>query len=177
MAEPFIGEIRIFSFGYNPEGWFPCDGRLLGVAEFTALFSLLSDVYGGDGRNTFALPNFQGRVPITYGRGAGLSDFRLGQVGGLEAQSLSVANMPIHNHGLLAIETEADTDDPSNGLLADARSNTYAKPNSQNPPPLNTNLLEGCIASTGEGEQVNNMQPYLCLNFCIAWTGVYPSRT
>jgi microcystin-dependent protein len=177
MAEPFIGEIRIFSFGYNPEGWFPCDGRILTVAEYQSLFSLLTNVYGGDGRTTFALPNYQGRVPITFGHGAGLSNFRIGQVGGVEAQSLSVATMPIHNHGLLATETEADTVDPGDGLLANARSSTYAKPNTQDPPPLNTQLLEGCISSTGKGEQVNNMQPYLCLNFCIAFQGAYPVRS
>ena len=175
MAEPFIGEIRIFAFNFEPRGWFFCDGRLLSISQYSALFSLLGTYYGGNGQSTFALPDLRGRVPINQGAGPGLSTYAIGQSAGLEKVTLLVNNLPPHSHGLMATGTEADTDIPTDAALANARSNTYVKPDSN--PALNTALKTGSIGSTGEGLMVENRQPYLSLNFCIAYLGIFPSRS
>ena len=177
MSDSYIGEIRIFSFKFAPRGWFLCDGQLLNIVDYTALFSLLSTIYGGNGHSTFGLPNFNGRIPISYGAGPGLiNDYAIGDVGGFERQFLTMDAMAAHSHNLLASEDEANTDDPSNAVFGNTRSNTYVKPNPSSPPPLNTKLIEDCISATGKGLAVDNMQPSLCLNFCICAEGVYPPR-
>src|ERR1700691_170359 len=113
MAEPFLGEIRIFGFTFNPQGWALCNGQLLSITQNSALFSLLGTYYGGDGRTTFALPNLQGRVPIHQGNGGGLSPYVIRQPGVVETATLTVGNLPAHNHLATCNNTPGPNVDPT----------------------------------------------------------------
>ena len=175
MSEPYIGEIRLFAFNFAPRGWFFCEGQILPINQYSSLFSLLGTYYGGDGRNTFALPDLRGRVPLGCGRAATGTQYPIGQAAGTEVNYLAVSNLPPHTHALMATTTEADTDLPNGAALANARSNTYLKPESG--PVLNTQFIADSISSVGNGHAVENRQPYLALNYCIAYIGYYPSRS
>ena len=165
MAEPFLSEIRIMSFGFPPKGWALCDGQLLPINQNQALFSLLGTTYGGDGRVNFGLPNLQGRVPIHMGSG-----HTLGERGGEQAHTLSIAEIPTHVHVAKASATNGDTQFASANILA-AALNVYA-------PPTNLTSLSPTSITTVGGSQAHlNMQPFLVLNFCIALQGIFPSQT
>ncbi len=168
--DPFIGEIRLFGFNYAPIGWFPCDGRALPIAQYSALYALLGTQFGGDGITNFKLPDYRGRVPLSMGQSTGTSNYVMGQFGGGETVALTANNLPAHTHTLMANSTEANTDNPSAAALANARSNTYyaAAPN--------TPMIAGSIGATGSSAAFSVMEPYLCVNFCIAYEGVFPSR-
>jgi microcystin-dependent protein len=116
MANPFIGEIRMFGGNFAPRQWALCDGQLLSIAQYQALFSLLGTTYGGNGVSTFALPNLQGRLALGYGQGPGLSNYALGQTGGSETVTLTTSTMPGHNHSLLATTNAGDQTDPTGHL-------------------------------------------------------------
>ena len=107
MSEPFLGEIRMFGFGFAPQGWAPCNGQLLPISQNTALFSLLGTTYGGDGRTTFALPDMRSRVPVCQGQGPGLSSYAEGQAGGAETVTLAATQMPGHTHPVKASQSAA----------------------------------------------------------------------
>ncbi|MGA1790014.1 MAG: phage tail protein [bacterium] len=170
MSEPFIAEIRIFAGNFAPRNWAFCNGQLLPIAQHTALFSLIGTTYGGDGRTTTALPNLQGRAPMHPGRGPGLTDRRLGQKGGVETVTLTEAQMPQHTHTLQATEEEVDRRDPQNRFLAEGEQ-VYG-------PATNLgNMADGALTSNGGSQQHNNMQPYIAVNFIIALTGIFPSRS
>ena len=165
MSEPFLGEIRMMSFGFPPRGWATCNGQLLPINQNQALFSLLGTTYGGNGQVNFALPNFQGRTPIHVGGG-----HTLGQLGGEQNHTLSPAEMPRHTHlvqgstnsvGAVAI--------PSNAVLAPAN-NAYHLPSAL------TSLHPGSLTSAGGGQAHLNAQPYLALNMTIALQGIFPSQ-
>ena len=177
MAEPYVGEIRNFGFTYAPEGWAVCAGQLLSISQYADLFSLLGTTYGGDGHATFALPDLRGRVPINVGHGLGLRQYSMGQKAGSEEVTLTAQNLPAHSHDLMATTTEADTDVPSGGALANSRSNTYLSPTTSPVPALTVALKEGTITSAGDGESMENRQPYLTTNYCIAVKGMYPPLT
>ena len=165
MAEPFLSEIRIMSFGFPPKGWALCDGQLLPINQNQALFSLLGTTYGGDGRVNFALPNLQGRVPIHFGAG-----HTLGERGGEQAHTLSISELPTHTHSAMANSGNATAPTPGNNLLA-AANNLYAAA---------TNLVAlgpSMIANAGGSQAHLNMQPFLVLNFSIALQGIFPSQT
>ncbi len=164
MAEPFLSEIRIFSFGFAPKGWALCNGQLLPINQNQALFSLLGTTFGGDGRVNFALPNLQGNVPIHVGQG-----FVLGQKGGEQAHTLSIPELPTHTHIINATNNPASTNVPANNTLLGAVSNTYA-------PSANlTSLSPSEIGNVGGSQAHVNMQPFLTLNFSIALQGIFPS--
>lgn len=167
MSEPFIAEIRIFGFNFAPRGWAFCNGQLLPIAQNTALFSLIGTIYGGDGRSTTALPDLQGRAPQHPGRGPGLSEVRLGQKTGTSTVTLTPNELPQHNHTLNGVNDSGIQATPVGGVPA--RGNFYAS--SLNAAPM------APLANTGGGQAHNNLQPYLALNFCIALTGLYPSRS
>ncbi len=171
--EPFLGQIQPFGFNFAPRGWAKCDGQLLSISENQALFSLLGTIYGGDGRTTFALPDLRGRLMLHEGNGPGLSDRPIGERTGSETNTLTTGQLPAHGHGVnIPISTEdADGDDPDGNVLAVGGENLYNSTPSQGSSyrPFNT-------ANTGGGQSVNNMQPYLVINICIALTGVFPSR-
>jgi microcystin-dependent protein len=174
MSDPYVGEIRNFGFYFVPSGWALCNGQLLSVNEYDALFSLLGTIYGGDGHTTFGLPDLRGRVSIHEGMGPGLTNYHLGQKAGAERVILDEANLPAHTHNLKASTLESDTDVPTAGVLANARSNTYLKPTSPNPGPF-AQLNDGSVSASGSGLDMENHQPYLATNYCIALTGIYPS--
>jgi len=164
MAEPFLSEIRIFSFGFPPKGWALCNGQLLPINQNQALFSLLGTTFGGDGRVNFALPNLQGQVPIHVGNG-----HTLGEKGGEQAHTLSIAELPTHTHIVNATNNPASTNVPANNTLLGAVSNTYA-------PAANlTSLSPSEIGNVGGSQAHLNMQPFLTLNFSIALQGIFPS--
>lgn len=165
MAEPFISEIRIMSFGFPPKGWAFCNGQLLPIAQNQALFSLLGTTFGGDGRVNFALPDYRGRVPTHVG-----GSHTLGERGGEQAHTLVIGELPFHSHVEQATTANADAPVPTGNLLATV-ANTYTAPG--NP----TAMDPGTLAPVGGNQAHINMQPYLTLNFCIALQGIFPSPT
>lgn len=175
--DPFLGTILMVGFNFAPVGWALCNGQLLPISQNTALFSLLGTYYGGDGVTTFALPNLQGRVPIHQGNGAGLSPYVLGQLGGTQSSTLTVANLPAHNHPANCNNTPGSSIDPTGNLWAEANPggrDPVATPSYASSP---TGQLAGnAIGLTGGSQPVSILQPYLCVNFIIALQGIYPSR-
>jgi len=173
--EPMIGEIRMFAGNFAPRGWALCDGQLLSIAEYSALFSILGTTYGGDGRTTFALPDLRGRVPIHPGQGPGLSSRRLGEKGGVEAVTLTVNQIPSHTHSAVAYADSSvgSTDKPDAAVPARNAGSTpeYGQVG-------NTTLNQDAIVigNTGGNQPHENMQPYLAVNYIIALVGIFPSR-
>jgi microcystin-dependent protein len=168
MAEPFLSEIRIMSFGFPPKGWATCDGQLLPINQNQALFSLLGTTYGGDGRVNFGLPNLQGRAPIHMG-----ASHTLGERGGEQAHTLSISEIPTHTHTAIGTNTAGAQPVPATAYLAnDTISTPYL------PPDANlTAMAAGTLATIGGSQAHINMQPYLVLNFSIALQGIFPSQT
>ena len=152
------------SFGFPPKGWALCNGQLLPINQNQALFSLLGTTYGGDGRQTFGLPDLQGRTPNHMGNG-----FSIGQRGGEQAHTLSIAEIPTHVHTASASSAASDSFAPANNYLGMAN-NFYA------PPADLTSLVPGTLANIGGSQAHLNMQPYLVLSFCIALQGIFPSQ-
>lgn len=171
MAEPWLGEIRIWSFDWAPRDWAFCDGADVAISSNPALFSLLGTTYGGDGVNTFALPDMRGRMPVKCGTDIFNYTYPMGSRAGVETVTLGTDNLPLHDHVLRAASEGPDTADPTDSLLASQQSfNMYGW--SQNTTPMRT----GSIGPNGGGQAHENMQPYLTLNFTIAMDGLYPSR-
>lgn len=166
MSEPFLGEIKIFSFNFAPKGWAQCNGQLLPINQNQALFSILGTTYGGDGRVNFALPDLRGRVPIYQGAG-----FTLGQSGGEESHTLLPVEMPQHGHGGQVRTVTATTATPTGNLLAAVPTFAYRK-NLTNL----TVLTAATVANAGGGQAHENRSPLLALNFSIALVGIFPSR-
>lgn len=173
MADPFVAEIRIFPFNFAPRGWAWCDGQLLPLSQNTALFSLLGTTYGGDGKSNFALPDLQGRAPMFWGQGPGLSLHDIGETGGSETVSLLESEMPAHSHALRGSIDDADLQIPQSQT-------TLAKSSGQNVYAATATLVslsDSTLAPAGGDAPHNNMQPYLTFYFCIALQGVFPPRT
>jgi len=166
MAEPFLSEIRIMSFGFPPKGWALCDGQLLPINQNQALFSLLGTTYGGDGRVNFGLPNLQGRTPIHMGSG-----HTLGERGGEQGHTLSISEIPTHTHVAHGSSTAAETNTPDNTTYLGFVNNTYAA--AQNFVAMGPTE----IGTVGGSQAHLNMQPFLVLNFSIALQGIFPSQT
>lgn len=165
MAEPFLSEIRIMSFGYAPRGWAMCNGQLLPINQNQALFSLLGTTFGGDGRVNFALPDLRGRTPIHVGSG-----HTLGERGGEPAHTLSIAELPTHTHVLNASSSDGTQVVPGGAYLAKAApANPYIAP--QNLAAMNA----ASVSNTGGSQAHLNMQPFLTLTFSIALQGIFPS--
>jgi microcystin-dependent protein len=169
MAEPFLSEVRIMSFVFPPKGWALCDGQLLPINQNQPLFSLLGTTFGGDGRVNFALPDLRGRTPIHVGGG-----FTLGERGGEQGHTLSIAEIPTHTHVLNGSSTQGNSVNPRtvNGgnVFAKDPGNAYSN-NAQNLTALNP----ASIANVGGSQAHLNMQPFLTLSFCIALQGIFPS--
>jgi len=165
MAEPFLSEIRIFSFGFPPKGWALCDGQLLPINQNQALFSLLGTTFGGDGRVNFGLPNLQGRLPLHMGGG-----FTLGEQGGEQAHTLSISELPTHTHAANGSSNAGSTPDPTNNFWAVAALPAYSTATT-------TSMAPGALMNVGGSQGHLNMSPFLVLNFCIALQGIFPSQT
>jgi len=180
--EGMIGEIRLFAGNFAPRSWALCEGQLIPISQNTALFSILGTTYGGDGRTTFGLPDLRGRVAIHAGHGPGLSDYDLGQKSGSETNTLTLAQMPVHNHAatvsveLPASAEEGDSESPVDNVPAVAEEGApYAtSPDGSTMAPASGTAT---IGNTGGGQPVNNMQPYNAFNYIIALQGVFPSRS
>ncbi len=167
MAEPFLSEIRIFSFGFAPQGWALCNGQLLPINQNQALFSLLGTTYGGDGRVNFGLPNLQGRAPIHMGSG-----HTLGERGGEQAHTLSISELPTHVHAANASTAASTTNVPVNTSVLAQSTSSQLYTAAANLVAMAPNSL----GNTGGSQAHLNMQPFLVLNFCIALQGIFPSQ-
>ncbi|GGJ45044.1 phage tail protein [Deinococcus roseus] len=164
MSEPFLSEIRIMSFNFAPKGWALCNGQFLPINQNQALFSLLGTTYGGNGQTTFALPNFRGRTPIHMGSG-----YTLGQSAGQESHTITISELPTHNHLVVATKTIGNDSFPTAHLLAGA-GNVYRSYDNL------TSLVPSTVSTVGGSQAHQNMQPFLVLNFCIALQGIFPSQ-
>ena len=170
--DPFIGAIIQFGGNFAPRGWALCDGQLLSINAYSALFSVLGTTYGGDGRSTFGLPDLRGRAAIHPGNGPGLSSYSLGERGGSEKNTLTTSQLPSHTHNLVGYRGTADKNNPDGNALS-GPSAGFIYQSGVTP---NKNMAAGSIGHTGAGQAVNNIEPYLCVNFIIALQGTYPSR-
>jgi microcystin-dependent protein len=167
MAQPYVGEIRMFAGNFAPAGWMFCEGQLLPISENETLFQLIGTTYGGDGESTFALPDLRGRIPIHQGSG-----FILAETGGAEEITLTVQQIPAHSHPLLANSGAAADANPQNDVMAEQ----LAVSAYQSQPPT-VPMAAQSIGSTGGSQPHNNFQPYLCINFIISLFGIFPSPT
>jgi microcystin-dependent protein len=177
MGTPFLSEIKIISWNFPPKGWAFCDGQLLPINQNQALFSLLGTTYGGDGRVNFGLPNLQTRVPIHMG-----NSFTLGQLGGEQAHTLNISELPAHNHIMQAnasIVTGPGLNTPdATKAVSEAKSAQSGTPAVQNFGTSSlTPMAPSSIGNTGGSQAHNNIQPYLCLNVIVALQGIFPSQT
>jgi len=163
MSEPFLGEIKIISWNFPPKGWAFCNGTLLPINQNQALFSILGTTYGGDGRQTFGLPNLQGRVPMHVGDG-----IVLGELGGETTHTLNISELPAHTHVPVGSSNDASAPDPTGNLWA-TKLSIYAGSS-------NNAMKPACIGAVGGSQPHQNMSPYLVLNFIIALQGIFPSQ-
>ena len=171
MATPYIGEIRLFAGNFAPAGWALCHGQLLPISENETLFQLIGTTYGGDGQNTFALPDLRGRVPIHQSTLSG-QNFGMGQPGGAESVTLGVNEIPAHTHALLASTELAITGSPQGAIPA--QTSTFDFYQSAAP---DTAMSTQSIGAVGGSQPHTNLQPYLCVNSIISLFGVFPSPT
>ena len=172
MAQPYIGEIRMFAGNFAPLGWLFCDGSLVSIDEFETLYQLIGTTYGGDGQQTFALPDLRSRVPIHAGTLAGGGNYTLAQTGGVETVTLTSNQVPSHTHALLATSAGANSSNPANAILA-----TSSQVSMYFAGAANVNMRANVISSTGGSQPHTNVQPYLTINFIISVYGLYPSPT
>lgn len=172
MSESYIGEIRMFGGNFPPYQWAFCNGQIMSIAQNDALFSLIGATFGGDGRTTFALPNLQGRIAVGMGQGPGLSNYNLGQIGGSEKVTLLTANIPAHNHSLMATTTTADNASPTGLLTGTAPTGQMYRSGSVTTGDLST---QAC-GDAGGNQPHENIMPLQCVSFIISLYGIYPSR-
>ena len=167
MAQPYVGEIRMFAGNFAPAGWMFCEGQLLPISENETLFQLIGTTYGGDGQSTFALPDLRGRIPIHQGNG-----FILAETGGAEEITLTLNQIPAHTHALLASGDVGNQINLQNNLLSNSNG---ALPYIEDPPAVAMN--PGSISPVGGSQPHTNFQPYLCVDFIISLFGLFPSPT
>lgn len=167
MAQPYVGEIRMFGGNFAPAGWMFCEGQLLPISENETLFQLIGTTYGGDGQATFALPDLRGRIPIHQGNG-----FILAETGGAEEITLTTNQMPSHTHAFLASTAGATATSPSGQVIAQSGQRAVY---TEDVP--TTNLSPNAISPVGGSQPHTNFQPYLCVDFIISLFGIFPSPT
>ena len=167
MGEPYVGEIRMFAGNFPPNGWMFCSGALIPISENDALFTLIGTTYGGDGQETFALPNLQSRVPVHPG-----STIQQAETGGVESVTLSVQQIPVHKHAWLGSNDAANTQTPTGGVVANTQASTYL-----NAFDAQTNFSSLSVGSVGGNQPHENLQPYGCLNYILSLFGVFPTQT
>jgi microcystin-dependent protein len=168
MSQPFVGEIRMFGGSFAPAGWAFCNGQVLAIADNPYLFTVIGTTYGGDGQTTFALPNLQSRIPIHKGQGSGLSNYQMGEQGGVEQVTLTTNQIPSHTHLPLASNT-GGSDNPNNSYWGDS---ALGKPYGAAPPGLLMN--PATMTPAGGSQPHENMLPFLCVTYIISLFGVVP---
>jgi len=175
MTTPYVGEIRLLGFSRVPTGWLACDGSLQSIANYETLYTLLGTTYGGDGQNTFAVPDLRGQLPMHNGTGQGLTPRVIGEFGGSEQVTLLSTHLPAHTHSLQVTSAVADTKTPGNGVQPGtlATDTMYATDISGLPPLL---MNPAAVSPAGGSLPHDNLMPAQTLSFCIAWAGVYPSQ-
>ena len=193
MSEPFVGQINMFGFNFAPRNWSFCSGQTLSISQNSALFSLLGTTYGGDGRSTFALPDFRGRFPMSYGVGPGLPSYPIGMRSGSHAHQITLPELPSHTHGASVEVTSATLAASTEvGSIAKAEADAYIAsqtglgadknfiPNGSEGTTANLSGITvsstATIQNTGGSQAMNIMNPFLAINFSIALMGIYPSR-
>lgn len=168
MAQPYVGEIRIFAGNFAPAGWMFCDGNLLPISEYETLFQLIGTTYGGDGQSTFSLPDLRGRLPIHFGSG-----YILAETGGVEEVTLTVNQIPAHSHPVIASTDVANSNLPNNNFfgatVTGQKIYSTANPTVVLPP--------GVVSPVGGSQPHTNFQPYLCVNYIISLFGIFPSQS
>ena len=169
MAQPYVGEIRMFAGNFAPAGWNFCDGSILPISENETLFNLIGTTYGGDGQSTFAVPDLRGRLPIHFGNG-----FTLAESGGVETVELTIAQIPAHSHGLLATNNFAATTAVQNNVAAAA---SVVNINAYGTDQPTTSVSPASVSLVGNSLPHTNFQPYLCVDFIISLFGIFPSQT
>lgn len=177
MSEPFVGEVKMTGYNFAPRNFAFCNGAQLLISQNPALFSIVGTIYGGDGRNTFNLPNLSGRAPMHAGTGPGLSPHPLGQRAGNETVTLSDATVPVHTHNLKAVSTIGDTTNPSGNALAASptgRGGYGLYDNADNRSPMSGDVLASAGSGSVQGHE--NMQPFQVVSFVIALQGIFPQR-
>jgi len=173
---PFLGQITGFGFNFAAKGWANCAGQLMSIQQNAALFSILGTTYGGNGIQTFALPDLRGRVPISWGQGPGLSDYVLGEQSGAQSVTVLANQLPLHNHAFNANNALATSGSPNGnylgqgGLDAGANVSIYAGGGS------NAVMAASALAPTGGTQPISIIQPYSVINYCVALNGIFPSR-
>ena len=169
MAQPYVGEIRMFAGNFAPAGWMFCEGQLLPISEYETLFNLIGTTYGGDGQSTFALPDLRGRVPLHQGNG-----FTLAETGGAETITLTVSQIPAHSHPVLASGNIAGSNSPQNNVFARVTVAGIFPYDDVAPYGL---ISPSACSSTGGSQPHDNFQPYLCVDFIISLFAIFPSQT
>jgi microcystin-dependent protein len=167
VVDQYIGEIRLVAYAFAPQGWALCDGHLLPINQNQALFALLGNYFGGDGKTTFAVPDLRGRVPVGYGESVTGTSYALASTGGEEAVKLAVAQLPAHTHQVRADKTATTTKNPAGAFPALGGAYAAAQ---------NANMNAAMLAKSGGGQAHENRQPYLALNYIIALLGIFPSQ-
>ncbi|MES2441061.1 MAG: tail fiber protein [Verrucomicrobiota bacterium] len=167
MAQPYVGEVRMFGGNFAPAGWMFCEGQLLPISENETLFQLIGTTYGGDGQSTFALPDLRGRIPIHQG-----NSFVLAETGGAEEITLTTAQIPVHTHALLASGGPGSAASPAGTVVAEAPGISVLIEDV-----TGVNMNAAAISPTGGSQPHTNFQPYLCVNFIISLFGIFPSQS
>jgi microcystin-dependent protein len=175
MGEPFIGEIRMFGGNFAPAGWAFCDGQLIPISENDALFTLIGTTYGGDGQETFAVPDLQGRIPIHAGAGPGGITYQLGEKGGVESVTLTVNQIPTHSHVPVASTNPGTVSSPLGAIFSACGTGEQIYSTPPNPPA--SAMMANAILPTGGSQPHENLAPYLCISFILSLFGVFPSQT
>jgi microcystin-dependent protein len=169
MAQPFVGEIRMFAGNFAPAGWMFCEGQLLPISENETLFTLIGTTYGGDGESTFALPDLRGRIPIHQGTSSSGTSFILSEPGGAEEITLTVNQIPAHTHSFLASTNVANQSAPNNNVVAQSTAaDLYIEDTA------NGNLAPTAVSPVGGSQPHANFQPYLCVSYIISLFGIFP---
>ena len=173
MAQPYVGEIRMFAGNFPPVGWLFCDGQQLPISENETLFQLIGTTYGGDGQSTFNLPNLQSRIPLHFGTGPDGVTYTLAEAAGVESVTLTTQQIPIHSHPLTASLTQATDPNPAANVLGESRPGTssFYQDVAANP------MANTAIQPVGGSQPHENCQPFLCVNFIISLFGIFPQPT
>ena len=180
MAQPYIGEIRMWGGTFAPVGWLACNGQHLPISEYETLFNLIGTTYGGDGQSTFALPDLGARVPVHFGTGSTGTPYTVGQSGGVTDVTLTVNQIPVHTHPIRADNNHATTGAPDTAYYAEAAPTAlYTVPGDPNNPsaPNIQNMNAGTFPTQGGSQPHTNLQPYLAVTFIISWSGIFPPRS